>query len=99
MALDLATLSRQIRAMSGSLTLDATARQQQISLALGRYLEESEQHAMWARACDFSREGFAWLLARPVEPLNAIYELPAHPADYALVATDGSQIDVEHHGK
>ena len=37
-------------------------------------------------------------MARPVEPLNAIYDLPARPLDYALIATDGSQIDVERHG-
>ena len=67
-------------------------------VALGRYLEESEAYADWARAADLSRETSAWLLARPVEPLNAIHELPARPPDYALVATDGSQIDVERHG-
>jgi NurA domain len=98
MALDLTVLSRQIRAMSGALTLETNDRQERVTLALGRYLEESEQYATWAQVCDLSREGFAWLLARPVEPLNTIVELPVHPVEYALVATDGSQIDVEHHG-
>src|SRR5213076_1731888 len=40
----------------------------------------------------------AWLLARPIEPLDAVHDLPHLPLDYALVATDGSQIDVERHG-
>ena len=98
MPLDLSALSRQIRAMSGSLATEASDKQDRQALALGRYLEESDAHAEWARAADLSRETTAWLLARPVEPLNAAYDLPPRPADYALVATDGSQIDVERHG-
>jgi NurA domain len=98
MALDLAALSRQVRIMSGSLSIDAGERQQRVALALGRYLEESDQPELWAQAADLSRDGFAWLLARPVEPFNTIVDAPACPTDYALVATDGSQIDVERHG-
>ena len=98
MGLDLSALSRQVRTMSGSLAGEAGDKQQRQSLALGRYLEESEAHEQWAQAADLSRESAAWLLARPVEPLNAIYDLPARPLDYALIATDGSQIDVERHG-
>ncbi|MBK9944866.1 MAG: DNA double-strand break repair nuclease NurA [Kouleothrix sp.] len=98
MALDLSALSRQVRTMSGSLAVDASQKQQRQSLALGRYLEESAEYEQWARATDLSRETAAWLLARPIEPLNTSYDLPACPADYALIATDGSQIDVERHG-
>jgi hypothetical protein len=98
MALNLAVISRQIRAMSGDLTFEANDRRSRQLLALGRFLEESTSHEIWAEAVDLSREGFAWLLARPVEPLNTIIDLPACPRDYALVATDGSQIDVERHG-
>ena len=98
MGLDLSALSRQVRAMSGSLATEASDKQQRQTLALGRYLEESGAYESWARAADLSRETAAWLLARPVEPLNAIHDLPPRPPDYALVATDGSQIDVERHG-
>jgi hypothetical protein len=98
MPLDLSALSRQIRAMSGSLAGEADDRLQRVRLALGRYLEEAEAHEAWARAADLSRETSAWLLARPVEPLNTVRDLPLRPAEYALVATDGSQIDVERHG-
>jgi hypothetical protein len=98
MGLDLSAISRQVRAMSGSLATEASDKQQRQTLALGRYLEEAEGYAAWAQAADLSRETAAWLLARPVEPLNATYDLPPRPADYALVATDGSQIDVERHG-
>jgi NurA domain-containing protein len=98
MGLDLSALSRQVRAMSGSLATEASDKQQRQTLALGRYLEESDAYESWARAADLSRETSAWLLARPVEPLNATHDLPPRPPDYALVATDGSQIDVERHG-
>jgi hypothetical protein len=98
MGLDLSALSRQVRAMSGSLATEASDKQERTQLALGRYLEESAAYADWARAADLSRETAAWLLARPVEPLDTIHDLPPRPHDYALVATDGSQIDVERHG-
>jgi hypothetical protein len=98
MGLDLSALSRQVRAMSGSLATEASDKQERIRLALGRYLEESAAFADWARAADLSRETAAWLLARPVEPLDTIRDLPPRPPDYALVATDGSQIDIERHG-
>jgi hypothetical protein len=98
MGLDLSALSRQVRAMSGSLATEVGDKQGRQQLALGRYLEESGAYADWARAAELSREIAAWLLARPVEPLNALHDLPSRPPDYALIATDGSQIDVERHG-
>ncbi|HET9224703.1 MAG TPA: DNA double-strand break repair nuclease NurA [Roseiflexaceae bacterium] len=98
MGLDLSALSRQVRAMSGSLATEASDKQERTQLALGRYLEESAAYADWARAAELSRETAAWLLAHPVEPLDTIRDLPPRPPDYALVATDGSQIDVERHG-
>lgn len=97
MGLDLAAVSKQVRAMSGSLAFDVGAKRQQMLLALGRMLEESAAHEHWAKAVDLSRDSMAWLTARPTEPLNSIYDLPPCPTDYALVATDGSQIDVERH--
>ncbi len=98
MALDLSALSRQVRAMSGSLAVEAGDKHGRQALALGRYLESADEHALWAQAAELSRETSAWLLARPLEPLNRTRDLPPRPADYALVATDGSQIDVERHG-
>ncbi|HEU5102382.1 MAG TPA: DNA double-strand break repair nuclease NurA, partial [Roseiflexaceae bacterium] len=98
MGLDLSALSRQVRVMSGSLATEASDTQQRTALALGRYLEESAEYALWAQAADLSRETAAWLLARPVEPLNHTCDLPPRPDEYMLVATDGSQIDVERHG-
>jgi hypothetical protein len=98
MALDLSTLSRQVRQMSGSLATSVADTAQRTQIALGSYLSESGAEEHWAQAVDLSRETAGWLLARPVEPLNTTRDLPACPASYALVATDGSQIDVDRHG-
>src|SRR5512145_2720634 len=98
MALDLTLLSRQVRAMSGSLVAEVGSKQERQAQVLGRYLEESSAYETWAKAANLSQETSAWLLARPVEPLNAIYDLPSRPTDYELVATDGSQIDIDRHG-
>ena len=98
MPLDLSTLSKQIRVMSGSLAGDVQAKHSRQQLVFGRLLEESAAHAQWAEAVQLSRESAAWLFALPTEPLDTVVDLPAPPADYALIATDGSQIDVERHG-
>lgn len=84
--------------MSGTLAGDARARIERRMVALGRLLEEAEHHERWARAVDLSRDGASWLLARPIEPLATAVSLPPSPSAYEIVATDGSQIDVERHG-
>jgi hypothetical protein len=98
MPLDLSALSRQVRAMSTTLATEASDRHDRQAQALARYLEEARAYQAWAQAADLSRETAAWLLARPVEPLDAIHDVPPRPPDYALIATDGSQIDIERHG-
>lgn len=98
MALDLTQLSTQVRRMSTNLVASASDTVERQMLTLGRYLEETGAEEDWARAVDLSRESSNWLLARPVEPFNFSRDLPKCPSDYALVATDGSQIDVDRHG-
>ena len=98
MPLDLTELSRQVRAMSSALQRNAPDLAQRRAQALERYLREAPAHATWAQAADLSREGSAWLLARPVEPLNTVRNAPPHPTDYAVIATDGSHIDSDRHG-
>lgn len=98
MALDLSALSKQVRSMSGSLASEVDEKQSREQLAFGRYLEEAPQHALWGQAVTMSRESAAWLFALPTEPLDTTVDLPVCPEAYALVATDGSQVDVERHG-
>ncbi|MBC8159873.1 MAG: DNA double-strand break repair nuclease NurA [Roseiflexaceae bacterium] len=98
MPLDLSALGKQVRAMSGSLAGEVSAKSQRQQLALGRYLESSEAHSLWAQAVNLSRESASWLFALPTEPLDTVVDLPAQISAYALVASDGSQVDVERHG-
>lgn len=98
MPLDLSALSRQVRAMSSSLVGQADDKRARLTRMRERLLGEAAAHQRWATAVDLSRETAAWLLARPVEPLNTTCDLPALARNYALIATDGSQIDLERHG-
>lgn len=98
MPLDLTELSRQVREMSSALHATAPDYAQRRAQALARFLQGASAHATWAQAVDLSRDGFAWLLARPVEPLNTVRDVPLRPPEYAVIATDGSHIDIDRHG-
>ncbi|MGQ9829742.1 MAG: DNA double-strand break repair nuclease NurA [Roseiflexus sp.] len=98
MPLDLTELSRQVRAMSNALQHNAPDLMQRRAQTRERYAQESPAYEMWAQAADLSRAGSAWLLARPVEPLTTTHDAPPCPAEYAVIATDGSHIDIDRHG-
>ena len=98
MSLDLTALSRQVRQMSSSAAAEAYDLAGRVAKVRQRYLSEAGEEYNWSRAADLSRETASWLMARPVEPLDTICDLPARPSDYALVATDGSQIELDRHG-
>lgn len=98
MGLDLSALSRQVRQMSRSAAGSAADVAARAAQALDRYLASAGEEARWSQAANLSRDGASWLLALPAEPLNTVRALPAAPAAYAVVATDGSQIDLDRHG-
>jgi hypothetical protein len=98
MALDLTALGRQVRQMSGATAQSVAGTATRTARVAARYLQAAGEEQRWATAADLSRETASWLLARPVEPLDTVRDLPAPPASYALVASDGSQIDLDRHG-
>ncbi len=98
MALDLTTLSLQIREMSRSLVQQASDTATRIAQVQQRYVQQIGAEPDWQQAVDLSHETAHWLLARPVEPLDTVRNVPPLPAAYELVATDGSQIDLDRHG-
>ena len=70
----------------------------------GRRLTSAlEQMRTWARRPDDLRRRLAeaqtsWRPAEPLsEPLDAAIDAPTPAADYVVLATDGSHIDVERH--
>ncbi|NNJ10810.1 DNA double-strand break repair nuclease NurA [Chloroflexales bacterium ZM16-3] len=98
MGLDLTALSRQVRQMSGAAALRVADTAERTGRATARYRESAGDEQRWATAADLSRDTASWLLARPVEPLDTARDLPERPPSYALVASDGSQIDLDRHG-
>lgn len=98
MGLDMSALSRQVRQMSTAAASSVADTQARAAQARARYLAEAGAELRWATAVDLSRETTNWLFARPVEPLTLARPLPERPPSYALVATDGSQIDLDRHG-
>lgn len=99
MGLDLSTLSRQIRELS----LNAARLQPDDSARLARvralYRAQTGHEEGWAQVVEASVSTANWLLASPREALTAAYDCPALPTDYAIVASDGSQIDRDRHGR
>lgn len=98
MSLDLTALSRQVRQMSGTLASDAQALAERTARVRERFRSATGTETQWVQAVDLSRESAAWLFARPVEPFDTVRDLPPRPPSYAVVATDGSQIDLDRHG-
>ncbi|MFV9503920.1 MAG: DNA double-strand break repair nuclease NurA [Oscillochloridaceae bacterium umkhey_bin13] len=98
MGLDLTALGQQVRQMSQSAAARVTDLAERTALVRTDYLAAAGAEEQWAQAVDLSRETANWLLARPVEPLTTVRDLPFCPHDYALVASDGSQIDLDRHG-
>jgi hypothetical protein len=97
--LDLNQISRQIRAMSlnaANLQGDDADRLAQLR---SRLAAENGNESRWAAIADASLAGANWLLARPVEAFATQRACPSPPADYALIACDGSQIDLDRHGQ
>ncbi len=97
MALDVMLLANQVRDMT-KLVVDGAAerrrRRQIVQQTLTKHVGH-EPH--WNEAILLS-ERTAWLQAMACEPFDTQRDVPPVPTDYALVAADGSQLDVERHG-
>ncbi|MCX7859220.1 MAG: DNA double-strand break repair nuclease NurA [Chloroflexus sp.] len=99
MSLNLAALGEQVRRMSQAVAREVRQREARIAKVRERYLSEAGCEEHWAAAVNLSASSANWLLAAPFESLDTVADLPAIPADYAIVATDGSHIDVDRHGE
>ena len=98
MGLDLSALGKQVRQMSQAASGSAAATKARAAHARERMLAATGEEAHWARAAELSRESASWLFASPVELLTTARACPACPPAYELVATDGSQIELDRHG-
>jgi hypothetical protein len=99
MSLDLTKVSRQVYQMSGELLYDSTMLQARLAQLRQRYHEYAGAEETIARKVDLSHKTMTGLLARPtaLEPFDLVRDAAPAPPTYTLVATDGSQIEVDRH--
>ncbi len=98
MSLDVAAASTQIHQMAGVLAAQAARMRVVPGFAadlLGDWHTRHEEAQAYLEGMEM---GGIWPFAVPVEPLLSALPAPAEPADYAVVATDGSQIEMDGHG-
>ncbi|HWE61655.1 MAG TPA: DNA double-strand break repair nuclease NurA [Chloroflexota bacterium] len=98
MSLDVVAASRQVRAMADQLAVQALRMRSVPAFAteqLRHWHERPEEAQTYLEGVGSAG---VWPFAVPAEPLLTAVAAPPEPADYTVVATDGSQIDVDSHG-
>lgn len=98
MPLDFVTLSSEIRAMSGALRDDLLTLPQRLAVMRDRLMAEAAEWEYWHETVEEASATAAWLTAQPLERFDVTHDLPACPPSYTVAASDGSQLDVDHHG-
>ena len=98
MSLDLLLLGGQVREMARTLAADGNPLVDRIAAARRLFQAESSDWEFWRDALDENAHDQAWLAAKPLEPILAVHDLPPCPPEYAVAASDGSQIDIDRHG-
>ena len=95
MSLDLARVVAQVGEMVARLISGGAARQQRLDKALSAIGEKSVDFEGLKKKIDASKT--TWLVADLVDALDHRYPPPPPPADFTVIATDGSHIDVDRH--
>jgi len=95
MSLDLSKVAAQVGGMVSRLKDDLEGRRQRLSLALNTM--QSREIDLEALKKKITDSRTTWLVAELVEGLNVRYPAPPVPADFTVLATDGSHIDVDRH--
>ncbi|MFC2068227.1 DNA double-strand break repair nuclease NurA [Chloroflexota bacterium] len=93
--LDLAKVALQIGSMVTRLKAGSQERQEHLWCALETLHNNADE-------IDYLKQKIAhsqttWLLADPVNRLDCHYAVPPLPAEFTVIATDGSHIDVDRH--
>jgi hypothetical protein len=84
--------------MSGALRDELRLLPQRIAQARRLLEVEADEWEYWRDVIEEQTRAASWLTAQPLEPCKACYDLPSCPSAYAVAATDGSQLDIDHHG-
>jgi hypothetical protein len=98
MSLDLADAGAQVARMATDMAAQAS-RMREVPRFAADLLREWHDRPQEARSyLEGLEQGGVWPFAPPLEPLLTIAPAIGEPPDYAVIATDGSQIDVDSHG-
>jgi hypothetical protein len=94
MPLDALQIGCQVKALSEHLESNRVFRQERLPLARETLLSQSDNWENLATLAARSQSR----LATPIEPLDAVAHATPAPEAYTVMATDGSQIEPDHHG-
>ena len=94
MALDLSKIVSQVAAMVARLRAESRQRQERLEHAL-TVLDRQDDIERLREKINASRT--TWLVAGLVDGLGQCYPTPLVPADFTVIASDGSHIDVDRH--
>jgi hypothetical protein len=95
MSLDLTKVAAQVGSMVARLKASGQERQRRLQAALATLNDKSLDSERLKNKIDQSKT--TWLVAGLVDGLEPRYKAPPLPPDFSVIATDGSQIDVDRH--
>lgn len=95
MSLDFTKVALQVAGMATRLRASGEDRSRRLTNALGVLHARSAEVERLKRKIAASKT--TWLVAGLVDALDRCYAAPSKPADYTVIAADGSHIDVDRH--
>ena len=95
MSLDLTSIASQVEEMAARLKAGSQERRQHLLKAMAILGDQGADLEWLKRKAAASKT--SWLVAEPVERLDRHYPAPPPPDEFTVMATDGSQIDVDRH--
>ena len=97
MSLDLTKVAAQISGMVAGLKAGDEERRKRLSYALGVLRDKSIDLDQLRKRIEDSQRKTTWLVAGLVDGLDQCYKPPPLPSEFTVIATDGSNIDVDRH--
>ncbi len=95
MSLDLNKIAVKVEEMAAHISIDGDQRQRHLAKALSILCDNSTDIEKLKDKIACGK--ISWMPAEPVEALSNKYPPKIAPEDYTVMATDGSQIDVDRH--
>ena len=95
MSLDLTRIASQVEGMAAQLKAGSQERRRHLQQAMAILGDRDTDLERLKRKAAASRT--SWLVAEPVEKLDCHYPVPPPPDEFTVMATDGSQIDIDRH--